>query len=62
MILPLGYAQDDAPPMDKTLIDQNEIERISQELGGFYLETSAKTGFQVESAFHYLANLLLNVS
>ncbi len=47
---------------EQRVIDQNEIEAISRELGGPYLETSAKTGFQVESAFHFLANSLLNTS
>lgn len=40
---------------DERVIDEVELRALSQQLGGHYLDTSAKTGFQVEAAFRLLA-------
>ncbi len=36
-------------------INEEEIQAVCDQLNGRYLETSAKTGFQVEAAFQHLA-------
>ncbi len=41
--------------VDKRMISNDELQVFSRQLNGRYLNTSAKTGFQVETAFQWLA-------
>lgn len=41
--------------IDERVLTIEELQAASQTLGGPYLETSAKTGYQVEAAFQLLA-------
>lgn len=51
----LLFAGNKADLAEERAITAEELHTISQELGGTYLDTSAKTGHQVELAFDLLA-------
>ncbi len=51
----LIFAGNKADLESERVIDNEALHEISLSLGGHYLDTSAKTGYQVETAFQLLA-------
>ncbi len=51
----LIFAGNKSDLVDERLISDEKLQIISKQLNGSYLDTSAKTGFQVETAFHWMA-------
>lgn len=56
----LLFAGNKADLTEERAISNEEIQTVCESLGGTYLETSAKTGYQVESAFQLLAQQITN--
>lgn len=56
----LLFAGNKADLAEERAILDEEIQAICQTLGGTYLDTSAKTGYQVETAFQLLARQITN--
>jgi small GTP-binding protein len=51
----LVFAGNKADLSEERAITEEELQAVCQTLGGTYLDTSAKTGYQVEAAFQLLA-------
>ena len=59
--VPIMFLGNKADLKDKIMVSEQEAQTVVGQFVGSYLQTSAKTGQNIEQAFHDLGKMLLNI-